>query len=176
MASGENTVEMTHDDELAIVPRAHAKQIVHAAPATDPRLEVVRAKLRREAFLFPGPRQLMRFPTVCLVSARPALTVRPALAAHDHRSPAFGCRAVHRLDYAGAVGRMVCLRKYRTRRGRFYLCERWSLGLRRPCGGILNYYLVPDSVDGLARQVRIASDEKPLEMIKADRPGPSALP
>ena len=63
MASGENTVEMTHDDELAIVPRAHAKQIVHAAPATDPRLEVVLAKLRREAFLF--PRQLMRFPAVC---------------------------------------------------------------------------------------------------------------
>ncbi len=56
---------MTHDDELAIVPRAHAKQIVYAARATDPRLEAVRANLRREAFLFPGPPQLMRFPTVC---------------------------------------------------------------------------------------------------------------
>jgi protein-L-isoaspartate(D-aspartate) O-methyltransferase len=53
---------MTPDDDLRIVRRAYAKQIVHAARATDPRLEVALATLRREQFLPPGPWQLMRFP------------------------------------------------------------------------------------------------------------------
>jgi protein-L-isoaspartate(D-aspartate) O-methyltransferase len=53
---------MTQDDELTIVRRTYAKQIVHAARATDPCLDVVLATLRWEQFLFPGPWQLMRFP------------------------------------------------------------------------------------------------------------------
>ena len=42
--------------------RAFAKQIVHAARVTDPRLEQALAALRREDFLPPGPWQLMRLP------------------------------------------------------------------------------------------------------------------
>ncbi len=53
---------MTSDEELAIVRRAYAKQIVHAARATDPRIEAALAILRREDFMFPGPWQLMRWP------------------------------------------------------------------------------------------------------------------
>src|SRR5258708_16612336 len=43
---------MTQDDELTIVRRTYAKQIVHAARATDPRLDAVLATLRRKQFLF----------------------------------------------------------------------------------------------------------------------------
>jgi protein-L-isoaspartate(D-aspartate) O-methyltransferase len=53
---------MTPDDELRVVRRVYAKQIVHAARASDPRLEEALADLRREDFLPPGPWQLMRFP------------------------------------------------------------------------------------------------------------------
>jgi len=53
---------MNRDDELGIVRRAFAKQIVHAARAEDPRFEKALAALRREDFLSPGPWQLMRFP------------------------------------------------------------------------------------------------------------------
>jgi protein-L-isoaspartate(D-aspartate) O-methyltransferase len=53
---------MTSADELAIVRTVYAKQIVHAARATDPRLEEALAALSREDFLSPGPWQLMRFP------------------------------------------------------------------------------------------------------------------
>jgi protein-L-isoaspartate(D-aspartate) O-methyltransferase len=44
------------------VRRVFAKQIVHAARTTDPRLEGALAGLCREDFLSPGPWQLMRFP------------------------------------------------------------------------------------------------------------------
>jgi protein-L-isoaspartate(D-aspartate) O-methyltransferase len=53
---------MTAENGLALVRRAYAKQIVHAARAADPRLEEALAGLRREDFLPPGPWQLMRFP------------------------------------------------------------------------------------------------------------------
>ena len=53
---------MTPENELEIVRRVFARQIVHAARATDPRLEQALAGLRREDFLPPGPWQLMRFP------------------------------------------------------------------------------------------------------------------
>jgi protein-L-isoaspartate(D-aspartate) O-methyltransferase len=53
---------MIRDDELKIVRRAYAKQILHAARARDPRLEEALANLRREDFLPSGPWQLMRFP------------------------------------------------------------------------------------------------------------------
>ena len=53
---------MTPENELEIVRRVFAKQIVHAARATDPRLEEALAALCREDFLAPGPWQLMRFP------------------------------------------------------------------------------------------------------------------
>jgi protein-L-isoaspartate(D-aspartate) O-methyltransferase len=53
---------MTPEDELKIVRRAYAKQIVHAARVTNPRLEEALAELRREDFLPSGPWQLMRFP------------------------------------------------------------------------------------------------------------------
>jgi protein-L-isoaspartate(D-aspartate) O-methyltransferase len=53
---------MTPDDELRVVRGVYAKQIVHAARASDPRLEEALAELRREDFLPPGPWQLMRFP------------------------------------------------------------------------------------------------------------------
>jgi protein-L-isoaspartate(D-aspartate) O-methyltransferase len=64
---------MISDDELRIVrrvyakqivhaARVYAKQIVHAARASDPRLEDALAALRREDFLPPGPWQVMRFP------------------------------------------------------------------------------------------------------------------
>ena len=42
---------MTQHDELTIVRRTYAKQIVHAARATDPRLDVVLATLRRTVFV-----------------------------------------------------------------------------------------------------------------------------
>jgi protein-L-isoaspartate(D-aspartate) O-methyltransferase len=53
---------MTPKNELEIVRRVFAKQIVHAARANDPRLEQALADLRREDFLPPGPWQLMRAP------------------------------------------------------------------------------------------------------------------
>ncbi|ABD90163.1 protein-L-isoaspartate O-methyltransferase family protein [Rhodopseudomonas palustris] len=53
---------MPREDELEILRRAYAKQIVHAARASDPRLEDALAKLRREDFLGLGPWELMRFP------------------------------------------------------------------------------------------------------------------
>jgi protein-L-isoaspartate(D-aspartate) O-methyltransferase len=53
---------MTPQNELEIVRRVFAKQIVHAAHATDPRLEQALANLAREDFLPPGPWQLARFP------------------------------------------------------------------------------------------------------------------
>ncbi|WP_454624701.1 protein-L-isoaspartate O-methyltransferase family protein [Bradyrhizobium cenepequi] len=53
---------MTEENELKIVRRAYAKQIVHAARVTNPRLEEALAELRREDFLPQGPWQLMRFP------------------------------------------------------------------------------------------------------------------
>jgi protein-L-isoaspartate(D-aspartate) O-methyltransferase len=53
---------MTPENELEIVRRVFAKQIVHAARATDPRLEQALAGLCREDFLPPGPWRLMRFP------------------------------------------------------------------------------------------------------------------
>ncbi len=46
--------------ELQIIRRAYAKQIVHAAGASDPRLEEALATLRREDFLSPGPWQIGR--------------------------------------------------------------------------------------------------------------------
>jgi protein-L-isoaspartate(D-aspartate) O-methyltransferase len=49
-------------DELKVVRRVYAKQIVHAARASDPRLEEALAELRREDFLPPGPWQLLRLP------------------------------------------------------------------------------------------------------------------
>jgi protein-L-isoaspartate(D-aspartate) O-methyltransferase len=53
---------MTPENELEIVRRVFAKQIVHAARAADPRLEQALASLHREDFLPPGPWQLVRFP------------------------------------------------------------------------------------------------------------------
>jgi len=53
---------VTPQNELEIVRRVFAKQIVHAARATNPRLEQALAGLRREDFLPPGPWQLVRFP------------------------------------------------------------------------------------------------------------------
>jgi protein-L-isoaspartate(D-aspartate) O-methyltransferase len=53
---------MTRENELGIVRGVYAKQIMHAARATDPRLEKALAELHREDFLPPGPWQLMRFP------------------------------------------------------------------------------------------------------------------
>jgi protein-L-isoaspartate(D-aspartate) O-methyltransferase len=53
---------MTRENELQVLRRAYAKQIVHAARASDPRLEKALAELRREDFLSAGPWQLMRFP------------------------------------------------------------------------------------------------------------------
>jgi hypothetical protein len=50
------------ENELQVVRRVYAKQIVHAARASDPRLEKVLAELRREDFLSAGPWQLMRVP------------------------------------------------------------------------------------------------------------------
>jgi protein-L-isoaspartate(D-aspartate) O-methyltransferase len=53
---------MIRENALGTVRRAYAKQIMHAARATDPRLEAALAELHREDFLPPGPWQLMRFP------------------------------------------------------------------------------------------------------------------
>lgn len=53
---------MTREDELAIVRRTYAKQIMHAARATDPRLGEALAELHREDFLPPAPWHVMRFP------------------------------------------------------------------------------------------------------------------
>ena len=53
---------MTPDADLAIVRRAFAKQILHAAGSDDPRLEHALAETRREDFLGPGPWSIMRMP------------------------------------------------------------------------------------------------------------------
>ncbi len=50
------------DDELRIVRRAFAKQVVHAARIQDLRLEEALADIRREDFLPPGPWEIMRVP------------------------------------------------------------------------------------------------------------------
>jgi hypothetical protein len=42
---------MTRENELQVLRRAYAKQIVHAARASDPRLEKALAELCREEFL-----------------------------------------------------------------------------------------------------------------------------
>lgn len=51
---------MDREVELEIIRRAYAKQIVHAARASDPRLEEALATLRREDFLRPGPWRIER--------------------------------------------------------------------------------------------------------------------
>ncbi len=53
---------MDREFELQIIRQAYAKQIIHAARASDPRLEEALATLRREDFLPPGPWQIMRVP------------------------------------------------------------------------------------------------------------------
>src|ERR1700704_5560897 len=62
MATEQRCRAMTPEDDLQIVRRVYAKQIVHAARASDPRLEKALAELRREDFLTAGPWELMRFP------------------------------------------------------------------------------------------------------------------
>jgi protein-L-isoaspartate(D-aspartate) O-methyltransferase len=62
MAIEQGCGTMMREDELQVVRRVYAKQIVHAARASDPLLEKALAKLRREDFLTAGPWQLMRFP------------------------------------------------------------------------------------------------------------------
>lgn len=51
---------MTHD-ELAVVRRAYAKQVLAAAGVTDPALERALATVERERFLGAGPWQMLRF-------------------------------------------------------------------------------------------------------------------
>ena len=48
-------------DELAILRRAYAKQVLAAAGVADPALERALAATERERFLGPGPWQMMRF-------------------------------------------------------------------------------------------------------------------
>ncbi|MFI4974989.1 MAG: protein-L-isoaspartate O-methyltransferase [Caulobacterales bacterium] len=53
---------MFTEDELAAVRRAYAKQVVFAAGVSDQRIEEALASIPREAFLGPGPWQVMRVP------------------------------------------------------------------------------------------------------------------
>ena len=52
---------MTSDDELKILRRAYAKQILAAADARDPRVEDAFATVPREDYLGPGPWPVLRF-------------------------------------------------------------------------------------------------------------------
>ena len=51
------------EDELAIVRRAYAKQVMAIAGLDDPRLEDCLAELHREDFLGPGPWKILRWPS-----------------------------------------------------------------------------------------------------------------
>lgn len=51
-----------NEEELAIVRRAYAKQILAAAEQDDPRLEAAFATVRREDYLGPGPWMRVRWP------------------------------------------------------------------------------------------------------------------
>ncbi|MGO9132835.1 MAG: protein-L-isoaspartate O-methyltransferase family protein [Methylovirgula sp.] len=53
---------MDQEVELQIIRRTYAKQIMHIARVSDPRLEEALATLRREDFLPPAPWQIMRMP------------------------------------------------------------------------------------------------------------------
>src|SRR5690242_16389938 len=51
-----------NEEELAIVRRAYAMQIMAVAEQDDPRLEAAFATVRREDFLGPGPWMRVRWP------------------------------------------------------------------------------------------------------------------
>jgi protein-L-isoaspartate(D-aspartate) O-methyltransferase len=46
---------MEREQELAIIRRAYAKQVLAQVQVDDPRLELAFAQVRREDFLGPGP-------------------------------------------------------------------------------------------------------------------------
>jgi protein-L-isoaspartate(D-aspartate) O-methyltransferase len=52
---------MTSEKDLTVVRRAYAKQILAAASVSDHRIEDAFAAVRREAYLGPGPWQVLRF-------------------------------------------------------------------------------------------------------------------
>ena len=53
-------MDMT-DEDLAIVRRAYAKQVLAAMQVTDERVEAAFTTVRREDFLGPGPWPIYRF-------------------------------------------------------------------------------------------------------------------
>jgi protein-L-isoaspartate(D-aspartate) O-methyltransferase len=53
--------EIVTEEELAIVRRAYAMQVMAALGAADPRVEATFAAVRRENFLGPGPWQILRW-------------------------------------------------------------------------------------------------------------------
>src|ERR1700704_2052754 len=53
---------MTSEKDLKVVRRAYAKQITAAARVTNKRIEDALAEVHREAFLGPGPWQILRLP------------------------------------------------------------------------------------------------------------------
>ena len=57
---------MERDQELAIIRRAYAKQILAAVQIDDPSLELAFAQMRREDFLGPGPWVIPRWVGGCL--------------------------------------------------------------------------------------------------------------
>ena len=59
---------MDRQEELAIVRRAYAKQILAAARISDSRIEAAFAEVRREDFLGPGPWQMFRLPSAYVAS------------------------------------------------------------------------------------------------------------
>jgi protein-L-isoaspartate(D-aspartate) O-methyltransferase len=103
------------EQELAVVRRAFAKQILAAVRASNPRLEDAFAAVRREDYLGPGPWQIMRGPGIYmptpaddpvylytndLVAIDPAKQLnngQPSLHAHllNQAQPAAGEHVVH---------------------------------------------------------------------------------
>jgi protein-L-isoaspartate(D-aspartate) O-methyltransferase len=59
---------MDRQEELAIVRRAYAKQILAAARISDSRIEAAFSEVRREDFLGPGPWQMFRLPSAYVAS------------------------------------------------------------------------------------------------------------
>jgi protein-L-isoaspartate(D-aspartate) O-methyltransferase len=52
---------MDHKEELAVLRRAYAKQVLAAVGVNDPRVEAAFAAVEREHFLGPGPWQVLRY-------------------------------------------------------------------------------------------------------------------
>jgi protein-L-isoaspartate(D-aspartate) O-methyltransferase len=69
---------MEREQELAIIRRAYAKQVLAAVQVDDPRLESAFTQVRREDFLGPGPWVIPRWIGISAISGKPEYVPTPS--------------------------------------------------------------------------------------------------